>query len=68
MLRRLVDAGTRIVQLGYGQGDGDVETSSTTPRPRSTQSPTRGGEDYVLGDVIEATVDEIEAPRATRRR
>ena len=25
VLRRLVEAGTRIVQMGYGQGEGDVE-------------------------------------------
>lgn len=35
VLRRLVNAGTKIVQMGYGQ-DGEVEDPSTRPRPRST--------------------------------
>ena len=43
ILRRLVEAGTRIVQFGYG-GDGEMAAarstrSSTGPRPRSTTSP-----------------------------
>ncbi len=39
ILRRLVDAGTRIVQLGYA-GEGDAtDNRQTTPRPRSTRSP-----------------------------
>ena len=29
LLRRLVEAGTRIVQLGYGQGEGDVRLGMT---------------------------------------
>ncbi len=38
MLRRLVEAGTRIVQMGYA-GEGDpVSSSSTARRPRSTTS------------------------------
>ena len=39
ILRRLVDAGTRIVQIGYA-GEGDVDDIVDSPRPRSTRSPT----------------------------
>ncbi len=39
ILRRLVEAGTRIAQLGYA-GEARSTTSSTPPRPRSTRSPT----------------------------
>ena len=50
VLRRLVEAGTRIVQLGYSGADGDGTStrSSTAPRPRSTRSPSGAtSEDYV---------------------
>ena len=45
-------------------------TSSTRPRPRSTPSPSSAtGEDYLpLGDIIEGTLDEIEAHRLAQRR
>ena len=62
VLRRLVEAGTRIVQMGYG-GDGDAdqivdraqaEVYSVTDR--------RTSEDYLpLGDIMEGTLDEVEA-------
>jgi replicative DNA helicase len=62
VLRRLVEAGTRIVQMGYG-GDGDVddivdraqaEVYGVTER--------RISEDYLpLADIMEGTLDEIEA-------
>jgi replicative DNA helicase len=62
VLRRLVEAGTRIVQMGYG-GDGEVddivdraqaEVYGVTDR--------RTSEDYLpLGDIMEGTLDEIEA-------
>jgi replicative DNA helicase len=62
ILRRLVEAGTRIVQMGYtGDGDADdivdqaqAEVYSVTER--------RASEDYLpLGDIMEGTLDEIEA-------
>ena len=62
VLRRLVDAGTKIVQLGYASGGGDVddlvnqaqaEVYSVTER--------RTSEDYVpLSETIEGTINEIE--------
>ncbi len=62
VLRRLVEAGTRIVQLGYAQGGGDVEDIVNAAQAEVySVADKRGGEDYhVLGDIIEATVDEIE--------
>ncbi len=62
ILRRLVDAGTKIVQLGYaaeGQVDDVVdqaqaEVYSVTER--------RASEDYApLADLMELTIDELEA-------
>ncbi len=62
VLRRLVDAGTRIVQMGYGQGGGDVEDIVNAAQAEVyAVSDTRGTEDYrILGDLLEATADEIE--------
>ncbi|MDN5795841.1 MAG: replicative DNA helicase [Intrasporangium sp.] len=62
VLRRLVEAGTRIVQLGYAQGGGDVEDIVNAAQAEVySVSDTRGGEDYhSIGELIEATVDEIE--------
>ncbi len=62
VLRRLVEAGTRIVQLGYAQGGGDVEDIVNAAQAEVySVSDKRGGEDYTkLGDILELTVDEIE--------
>ncbi|MFZ1285950.1 MAG: replicative DNA helicase, partial [Candidatus Phosphoribacter sp.] len=62
VLRRLVEAGTRIVQLGYAQGGGDVEDIVNAAQAEVySVSDKRGGEDYHrLGDILEMTVDEIE--------
>ncbi len=62
VLRRLVEAGTRIVQLGYAQGGGDVEDIVNAAQAEVySVADKRGGDDYhVIGDIIEATVDEIE--------
>jgi replicative DNA helicase len=62
VLRRLVDAGTKIVQMGYGQGGGDVADIVNAAQAEVYKvADKRGGDDYaVLGDVLEATVDEIE--------
>lgn len=67
VLRRLVDAGTRIVQMGYAQGGGDVEDLVNAAQAEVyAVADKRGGEDYVrLGEVIEATADEIEAASST---
>ncbi|MFD0485194.1 replicative DNA helicase [Kineococcus sp. GCM10028916] len=63
VLRRLVEAGTRIVQMGYGSEGMDVESvvnSAQAEMYAVTEKRTK--EDYaVLGDVIEGTIDEIEA-------
>nr|MDQ6897562.1 replicative DNA helicase [Actinomycetota bacterium] len=62
VLRRLVEAGTKIVQLGYAQGGGDVEDIVNAAQAEVyAVADKRGGEDYHrLGDVLEMTVDEIE--------
>ena len=62
VLRRLVEAGTKIVQLGYAQGGGDVEDIVNAAQAEVyAVADKRGGDDYVrIGDVLESTVDEIE--------
>ncbi len=62
VLRRLVEAGTKIVQLGYAQDGGDVEDIVNSAQAEVyAVSEKRGSEDYhVLGDILEMTVDEIE--------
>ena len=62
VLRRLVDAGTRIVQMGFGQGGGDVEDIVNAAQAEVyAVVDKRGAEDYHrLGDILEMTVDEIE--------
>ena len=62
VLRRLVDAGTKIVQLGYSQ-DGEVDAIVNEAQAEVYKvAERRTAEDYVaLRDIIEGTVDEIEA-------
>ncbi|HAG61109.1 MAG TPA: replicative DNA helicase, partial [Arthrobacter bacterium] len=62
VLRRLVNAGTKIVQLGYGS-DGEVEDLVNQAQAEVyAVAERRTAEDYVvLKDVMESTVDEIEA-------
>ncbi len=62
VLRRLVEAGTRIVQLGYGTDGGDVEEIVNSAQAEVyAVADKRGGEDYhLLGELLEATADEIE--------
>ncbi len=62
VLRRLVDAGTKIVQLGYSN-DGEVEDLVNAAQAEVyAVSERRTAEDYVaLKDIIEGTVDEIES-------
>jgi replicative DNA helicase len=63
VLRRLVEAGTRIVQMGYGQGEGDVEDIVNRAQAEVyAVAEKRGGEDYVvLADTLNQTLAEIEA-------
>lgn len=67
ILRRLVNAGTKIVQLGYngadGSGGGEVdEIVNAAQAAVYAVTERRASEDYVpLGDIIEGTIDEIEA-------
>lgn len=62
VLRRLVTAGTKIVQMGYAQ-DGEVEEVVNAAQAEVfAVAERRTTEDYVvLKDVMESTVDEIEA-------
>ncbi len=67
VLRRLVEAGTRIVQLGYsgsdGQGGGDVDDIVNAAQAEVyAVTERRTSEDYLpLAEIIEGTIDEIEA-------
>ncbi len=63
VLRRLVEAGTKIVQLGYATDGGDVDGLVNSAQAEVYAVTERTvSEDYVpLGDVIEGTIDEIEA-------
>src|SRR6478609_3377359 len=62
ILRRLVDAGTKIAQLGYA-GEGQVD--DTVDRAQAeiySITEKRASEDYApLSELMEATLDEIEA-------
>ena len=62
ILRRLVDAGTRIVQWGYsGQGEIDEVVDRAQAEVYGVTDK-RTAEDYApLSDIMEATLDEIEA-------
>ncbi|GAA5160060.1 replicative DNA helicase [Ornithinimicrobium tianjinense] len=60
VLRRLVEAGTRIVQIGYGGGDVEEIVNQAQAEVYAVADK-RGGEDYhALGDLIPAATDEIE--------
>jgi replicative DNA helicase len=63
ILRRLVEAGTRIVQLGYAATGGDVDDLVNAAQSEvSAVTERRTSEDYLpIGAIIEGTVDEIEA-------
>ncbi|MFF2651620.1 replicative DNA helicase [Streptomyces sp. NPDC058045] len=62
VLRRLVEAGTRITQMGYA-ADGDVdEIVNTAQAELYAVTEQRTSEDYLpLGDIMEGALDEIEA-------
>ncbi|MDO8147687.1 replicative DNA helicase [Isoptericola sp. b515] len=63
VLRRLVEAGTKIVQLGYATDGGDVETVVNNAQAEIyAVTERRTTEDYApLADIIGGTMDEIEA-------
>src|SRR6478609_8573094 len=68
ILRRLVDAGTRIVQLGYGGSEGQVgggEVDEIVDRAQAEiydVTERRTSEDYVvLEELLQPTMDEIDA-------
>jgi replicative DNA helicase len=63
VLRRLVSAGTKIVQLGYATDGGDVEEIVNAAQAEIyAVSDKRTSEDYLpLSEIIEGTIDEIEA-------
>jgi replicative DNA helicase len=63
VLRKLVEAGTRIVQLGYAPEGGDVEDLVNAAQAEIyAVTERRTTEDYLpLSEVIEGTIDEIEA-------
>ncbi|MGK2879250.1 MAG: replicative DNA helicase [Mycobacterium sp.] len=62
ILRRLVEAGTRIVQSGYA-GQGEVDQIMDSAQAEIFQiAAKRAGEDYAaLGDIMVGVLDEIEA-------
>ncbi|MFC9926741.1 replicative DNA helicase [Streptomyces sp. NPDC127190] len=62
VLRRLVEAGTRITQMGYA-ADGDVdEIVNRAQAEIYAVTEQRTSEDYLpLGDIMEGALDEIEA-------
>ncbi|MEU1301064.1 replicative DNA helicase [Streptomyces shenzhenensis] len=62
VLRRLVEAGTRITQMGYA-ADGDVdEIVNQAQAEIYAVTEQRTSEDYLpLGDIMEGALDEIEA-------
>ena len=68
ILRRLVEAGTRIVQLGYGGNDGEMgggEVDEIVDRAQAELydvTERRTSEDYVvLEELLQPTMDEIDA-------
>jgi replicative DNA helicase len=63
VLRRLVEAGTRIVQMGYAQGEGDIDDIVNRAQAEVySVAEKRGGEDYhLLGELLNETMEEIEA-------
>ncbi len=62
ILRRLVDAGTRIVQMGYA-GTGQVDDVVDSAQAEVYQvTDRRSAEDYApLSDIMDGVLDEIEA-------
>jgi len=63
VLRKLVDAGTRIAQLGYAADGGDVDDLVNTAQAEVyAVTERRTSEDYLpLKDVLNGTMEEIDA-------
>ena len=63
VLRRLVEAGTRIVQLGYATDGGDVDDLVNSAQAEVyAVTEQRTSEDYLpLADILNGTMEEIEA-------
>ncbi|MEP6697512.1 MAG: replicative DNA helicase [Pseudonocardiales bacterium] len=65
ILRRLVEAGTRIVQLGYGSASGGLDVDDVVDRAQQAVydvTERRTSEDYVvLEQLLQGTLDEIES-------
>ena len=63
ILRRLVEAGTRIVQMGYAADGGDVDEVVDRAQAEVYEvTERRTSEDYLpLAEIMEGTLDEIEA-------
>ena len=63
VLRRLVEAGTRIVQMGYGADGGEVDDVVDRAQAEIYEvTERRTSEDYVpLDELLQPTLDEIEA-------
>jgi len=65
VLRRLIEAGTRIVQLGYGSSAGGRDVDDLVDIAQQAVyeiTERRVGEDFaVLSDLLQPTLDEIEA-------
>ncbi|WP_425573685.1 replicative DNA helicase [Nocardioides koreensis] len=62
ILRKLVDAGTKIVQIGYA-GEGEIDDVVDQAQAEVYKiADKRSGEDYVpLSDIMDGVLDEIEA-------
>ncbi|MDO5746649.1 MAG: replicative DNA helicase [Actinomycetaceae bacterium] len=62
-LRRLVEAGTRIVQLGYAAQGGDVDALVNAAQTEIfTLTQRNESEDYaIIGDLIDEAISEMEA-------
>ena len=69
VLRRLVEAGTRVVQYGYAGAEG-ADVAEVIDRAQSEiydVTEDRGCEDYApLGDLLQPTMDEIDAISVAR--
>lgn len=64
LLRRLVEAGTRIVQMGYAAEGEAVELVNSAQAEIYAVSGNQEVEDYVpLNDAVSAAIDEIEAAK-----
>jgi len=63
VLRRLVQAGTRIAQLGYGSDGGDVDDIVNTAQSEVyAVTEQRTSEDYLpIGEIISPTLEEIQS-------